>query len=63
MICKDRGLGLGLLNDRDHADVLPLREVAARGNRGTLVRQEDNLVTILNKILSHSFKYKIISGQ
>ncbi|XP_076920319.1 uncharacterized protein LOC143581412 isoform X1 [Bidens hawaiensis] len=44
VICKDRGLGLGLLNDRDHADVLPLREVAARVNRGTLVRQEDSLL-------------------
>ncbi|KAI3761015.1 hypothetical protein L1987_51420 [Smallanthus sonchifolius] len=43
VICKDRGLGLGLLTDRDHADVLPLREVAARVNRGTLVRQEENL--------------------
>lgn len=46
VICKERGLGLGLLNDRDHSDVLPLREVAARVNRGTLVRQDENLVKI-----------------
>ncbi|KAI3726430.1 hypothetical protein L1987_66227 [Smallanthus sonchifolius] len=43
VICKERGLGLGLLTVRDHVDVLPLREVAARVNRGTLVRQEENL--------------------
>lgn len=46
MICKERGLGLGLLNDRDHVDVLPLREVAARVNRGTLVRQDENLENV-----------------
>lgn len=46
MVCKDRGLGLGLLNDRDHVDVVPLRVVGSRANRGTLVRQEDSLVKI-----------------
>lgn len=46
VICKERGLGLGLLNDRDHSDVLPLREVAARVNRGTLVRQDENLENV-----------------
>ncbi|GJX83192.1 hypothetical protein Tco_0332673 [Tanacetum coccineum] len=43
VISKERGLGLGLLNDRDHSDVLPLREVAARVNRGTLDRQDETL--------------------
>ncbi|CAI9282696.1 unnamed protein product [Lactuca saligna] len=46
VICKERGLGLGLINDRDHVDVLPLREVAVRVNRGTLVRQEENLENV-----------------
>ncbi|KAJ9562093.1 hypothetical protein OSB04_007253 [Centaurea solstitialis] len=46
VICKERGLGLGLLNDRDHSDVLPLREVAVRVNRGTLVRQDESLENV-----------------
>ncbi|KAF5791466.1 putative protein-serine/threonine phosphatase [Helianthus annuus] len=46
VICKERGLGLGLLNGRDHVDVRPLRQVATRVNRGTLVRQEDNLESV-----------------
>ncbi|XP_076911526.1 uncharacterized protein LOC143569526 [Bidens hawaiensis] len=48
VICKERGLGLGLLSltDREHVDVLPLREVAARVNRGTLVRQDENLENV-----------------
>nr|XP_043614365.1 uncharacterized protein LOC122586441 [Erigeron canadensis] len=46
VICKERGLGLGLLHDRYHTDVLPLREVATRVNRGTLVRQEENLENV-----------------
>ncbi|KAL8217818.1 hypothetical protein R6Q57_021191 [Mikania cordata] len=46
VICKERGLGLGLLSDRDHVHVLPLREVAVRVNRGSLVRQEENLENV-----------------
>ncbi|MFS7890453.1 putative protein-serine/threonine phosphatase [Helianthus anomalus] len=42
VICKEKGLGLGPF-DRDHSDVHPLREVAARANRGTLVRQDETL--------------------
>ncbi|KAI3785222.1 hypothetical protein L1987_44337 [Smallanthus sonchifolius] len=54
VICKERGLGLGLLNVRDHVDVLPLREVAARVKRGTLVRQEENL--LLQENVPFSYK-------
>ncbi|MFS7983384.1 putative protein-serine/threonine phosphatase [Helianthus anomalus] len=50
VICKEKGLGLGPF-DRDHSDVHPLREVAARANRGTLVRQDETLVKISTNIM------------
>ncbi|KAK9054194.1 hypothetical protein SSX86_025272 [Deinandra increscens subsp. villosa] len=46
VICKERGLGLALLHERYHVDVPPSRKAAARVNRGTLVRQDENLENV-----------------